>query len=358
MTRPATAAAAPTVTMRGRERLLAAARGERVDTTPIWFMRQAGGSLPAYLALRERYTVEQIARTPDLCAAVSLMPVEAYGVDGAVVYADIMLPVAAMGIELTLTPTGPVIAAPIRSAADVRRLRPLEPAADVGFVLETICSVRRELAGRAAVIGLAGGPFTLACYLIEGGPSRDQTLAKAFMHREPGAWKELMDRLTEALGGYVRAQAEAGADVLQVFDSWAGTVGPADYVRFVQPWTRRLLDAARPTPTIHFGAATSGILEPFAEAGGDVVGIDARQSLAAARSRLGPDRAVQGNLEPAVLLAGWDAIEAGARRVLREAGGAPGHIFNLGHAAPRDADPGLLRQLASFVHSNPSPEAP
>jgi uroporphyrinogen decarboxylase len=344
--------------MRGRERLLAAARCQPVDTTPAWYMRQAGGSLPGYLALRERHSVEEIARTPELCAAVSLMPVEAYGVDGAVMFADIMLPVAAMGVDLVLTPTGPVIDAPFRTAADVARLRPLDAHADVPFVLEAIATVRRELDGRAAVIGLTGGPFTLACYLIEGGPSRDQTLAKAFMHREPTAWAALMDRLADALGAYVRAQVEAGADVVQVFDTWAGSLSPADYVRFARPWTRRVLAAVEPAPAIHFGVAVAGIFDEFAEAGGDVVGIDARQSLAAAWARLGPHRAVQGNLEPALLLAGWEALEAGARRVLGEAGGRPGHIFNLGHAAPREADPGLLRELTALVHEIGSGETP
>jgi uroporphyrinogen decarboxylase len=344
--------------MTGQARLLAAARRSPVDATPVWFMRQAGGSLPRYLTLRERHSVEAIARTPELCAEVSLMPVEAYGVDGAVMFADIMLPVAAMGVELGLTSAGPVIASPIRSATDVERLRPLDPEADVRFILEAIAIVRHELAGRAALIGLTGGPFTLACYLIEGGPSRDQAVAKAFMHREPDAWVALMDRLTVALSAYVEAQVRAGAELIQVFDSWAGTLGPADYVRFAFPYSRRVLEAAGAVPTIHFGVGTAGILDQMASAGGDIIGIDARQSLAEAWLRLDADRAIQGNLEPARLLAGWPVIEAGARAVLDEAGGQLGHIFNLGHAAPRETDPVLLRELVSFVHSATTRQTP
>ena len=343
--------------MIGQDRLLAAARRQAVDATPIWFMRQAGGSLPRYLTLRERYSVEEIARTPDLCAEVSVMPVEAYGVDGAVMFADIMLPVAAMGVDLELTSAGPIIASPIRSAADVARLRQLDPETDLGPMLEAIRNVRRELAGRAALIGIAGGPFTLACYLIEGGPSRDQARAKAFMYREPAAWATLMDRLTDALCEYVVAQIGAGAQLIQVFDSWVGTLGAADYVRFAQPYTARVLAAGTEVPTIHFGVGTAAILEQLAAAGGDVIGIDSRQSLRQAWARVGPDRGIQGNLEPARLLAGWPVVEEGTRAVLAEVDGRPGHIFNLGHAAPRETDPGLLRELVAFVHEISSREA-
>ena len=343
--------------MIGQDRLLAAARRQAVDATPIWFMRQAGGSLPRYLTLRERYSVEEIARTPDLCAEVSVMPVEAYGVDGAVMFADIMLPVAAMGMDLELTSAGPIIASPIRSAADIARLRQLDPETDLGPMLEAIRNVRRELAGRAALIGIAGGPFTLACYLIEGGPSRDQARAKAFMYREPAAWAALMDRLTDALCVYVVAQIRAGAQLIQVFDSWVGTLGAADYVRFAQLYTARVLAAGREVPTIHFGVGTAAILEQLAAAGGDVIGIDSRQSLRQAWARVGPDRGIQGNLEPARLLAGWPVVEEGTRAVLAEVDGRPGHIFNLGHAAPRETDPGLLRDLVAFVHEISSREA-
>jgi uroporphyrinogen decarboxylase len=338
--------------MTGEQRLLAAAHREPVDRTPVWFMRQAGGSLPRYLALRERHSIEEIATTPDLCAAVSLMPVEELGVDGAVMFADIMLPLGPMGVSLELTPAGPVVESPMRSAADVERLRPLEPEVDVAAVLEAIRIVRREVGGRAAVIGVCGGPFTLACYLIEGGPSRDQAEARTFMYREPDAWDTLMARLSVALADYAAAQVRAGAQLVQLFDTWVGCLGPDEYRRFVQPWVAPILEriAAAGAPTIHFGVGTAGILELMAEAGGDVMGIDSRQSLADAWQRLGPGRAVQGNLDPARLLAGWPAVESGADSVLEAAAGRPGHIFNLGHAAPRQADPAILRALVDHVH--------
>ena len=336
--------------MTGSERLVAACRRGPVDATPIWFMRQAGGSLPRYLAIRERHSVEDIARTPELSAEVSLMPVHEYGVDGAVMYADIMLPLVPMGVDVTLTATGPAIASPIRSAADIERLRPLDADADLSFVMDAIRLVRRELDGRAAVIGIVGAPFTLACYLIEGGPSRDHVVAKAFMYREPEAWSRLMRLLTSALADFARAQIRAGIDVLQVFDSWAGALGPGDYFDRVAFHTSQVLAAAEAVPTIHFVAGSAGILEHVADAGGDVIGIDSGQSLSEAWGRIGHQRAIQGNLDPARLLGGWPAIETGARAVLAQAGARPGHIFNLGHAAPRETDPGVLRELVSYVH--------
>ncbi len=338
--------------MTGSERLLAACRRQAVDATPVWFMRQAGGSLPRYLAIRERHSVETIARTPELSAEVSLMPVEEYGVDGAVMFADIMLPLGPMGVDVVLTPTGPSIASPIRSAADIGRLRPLDAETDLSFVMDAIRLVRRDLRGRAAVIGIVGAPFTLACYLIEGGPSRDHVLAKAFMYREPEAWSALMRLLTSSLAAYGVAQIRAGAQIVQVFDSWAGALGPSDYFNRVSFHTAQVLAAAEAVPTIHFVAGSAGILELVAEAGGDVIGIDSGQSLADAWGRVGRQRAVQGNLDPARLLGGWPAVEAGARAVLGEAGTRPGHVFNLGHAAPRGTDPGVLSELVAYVHES------
>jgi len=336
------------------DRFLRACRRQPVDATPVWFMRQAGRSFPAYRDLRERYGILELAKTPELCAQVTLMPVHELGVDAAVMFADIMLPLEPMGVGLRIEPeVGPIIDRPIRLVADVDALRPFDPG-QVDFTLEAIRLVRRELAGRAGVIGFSGAPFTLACYLIEGRPSRDYALAKAFMYAEPAAWHRLMERLSTMVIAYLRAQVEAGAEVVQLFDSWVGGLGPADYAAFVQPHLRRIFDGLHGVPTIHFGTGTAALLELMAEAGGDVIGIDHRVSLAEAWRRVGPDRGIQGNLDAARLLAGWEATEAGARSVLSEAGDRPGHIFNLGHGVLPETDPEVLRRLVDFVHEQTS----
>lgn len=334
--------------MTGRERLLAACAGAPVDATPVWYMRQAGGRLPTYVRLRERHTVIEIARTPELCAEVTVAAVETLHVDGAVLFADIMLLAEALGVALELTADGPRIDRPVRTMAEVERLRRVDPGTDLGFVLEAIRRVRAALGDRAAVIGLAGGPFTLAAYLLEGAPSRDQVHARAVMHGNPAVWHALLDRIAAATASYVDAQARAGADVIQLFDTWAASLLPAEYASFVAPYARRVL-AAAPAPTVHHVARSAALLETFAAGGATVVSIDSRQSLADARRRLGQHRAVQGNLDPALVLAGWEPAAAGADAVLREAG-PRGHVFNLGEAAPRDADPGRLRDLADHVH--------
>ncbi len=340
------------------DRFLRACRRESVDATPVWFMRQAGRSFKAYRTLREHYGILEIAKTPELCAEVTLMPVRELGVDAAVLFADIMLPLEPMGVGLRIEPDiGPIIDRPIRSAADIAALRPFDPG-DVSFTLDAIRLVRRELDGRAGVIGFSGAPFTLACYLIEGRPSRDFAVAKAFMYREPDAWHDLMERLATMIGTYLRAQLEAGADVVQVFDSWVGGLGPADYRRFVQPHVRGIFDGLRDAPTIHFGTGTSALLGLMAEAGGDVIGLDHRVSLADGWRRVGFQRGVQGNLDAARLLAGWDATRDGARAVLDEAAGRPGHIFNLGHGVLPETDPSLLRRLVDFVHEETARTAP
>ena len=334
-------------------RFLAACRREPADATPIWFMRQAGRCLPGYRAMRERHSVLEIATTPELCAEVSLMPVAELDVDAAVMFADIMLPLRPMGVELELTLDGPVIAQPIRTAADVARLRTIEPAEDVGFLLEAIRLVRRELDGRRAVVGIAGGPFTLAGYLIEGGASRDFLRTRTLMHADPATFQRLLALLAEVVASYLIAQADAGAQVLQLFDSWVGAIGPADYAASVAPHVRRIfetLQAARPdVPTIHFAAASGALLGSMAEVGGDVIGVDHRTSLAAAWATIGPDRAIQGNLDAARLLAGWETTRAGADAVLAEAGGRPGHLFNLGHGIAAETDPGILAALVNHV---------
>ena len=336
------------------DRFLRACRRQPVDATPVWFMRQAGRSFAAYRALRERYGILELAKTPELCAEVTLMPVRELGVDAAVLFADIMLPLEPMGVDLRIEPeVGPIIERPIRSAGDVDALGPFHPDG-VSFTLEAIRLVRRELDGRAGVIGFAGAPFTLACYLIEGRPSRDYALAKAFMYGEPEAWGRLMDRLSVMVVAYLRAQVEAGAEVVQVFDSWVGGLGPADYATYVQPHMRLIFDALRDVPTIHFGTGTAALLELMADAGGDVIGIDHRLSLADAWRRIGSSRGIQGNLDAARLLAGWEATEAGARAVLDEASGRAGHIFNLGHGVLPETDPDLLRRLVDLVHQQTS----
>jgi uroporphyrinogen decarboxylase len=332
------------------DRFLRACRLEPVDATPVWFMRQAGRSFAAYRKLRERYGILELAKSPDLCAEVTLMPVRELGVDAAVLFADIMLPLEPMGVGLRIEPeVGPIIDRPIRSAADVAALRPFDPD-EVSFTLDAIRLVKRELAGAAGVIGFSGAPFTLACYLIEGRPSRDFATAKAFMYREPAAWHDLMERLSVMVVAYLQAQVDAGADVVQVFDSWVGGLGPADYGEFVQPHVRRIFAALGDVPTIHFGTGTSALLERLAEAGGDVIGLDHRVSLADAWRRVGHDRGVQGNLDSARLLAGWDATRAGALAVLDEAAGRPGHVFNLGHGVLPETDTDLLRRLVDLVH--------
>jgi uroporphyrinogen decarboxylase len=340
--------------MTGVQRMLATCRLQPVDATPVWFMRQAGRSFAEYRALRETYPILTLAKTPELCTRVTLMPVRELGVDGAVLFADIMLPLEGMGVSLEIQPDlGPVIHSPIRQLSDVQRLHALEPEHHVPFVLQTIRNLREELAdGRAAVIGFCGAPFTLACYLIEGRPSRDYTLAKALMLREPETWAALMDRLTDGMIRYLQAQVAAGADIVQVFDSWVGALAPDDYARFVLPWMRRIFDALRPlgAPSIAFSTGTASLLELIASAGSDLVSVDWRVRLTDAWRRIGQDKGIQGNLDPVRLLAGWDATVAGTRDILAQAGRRPGHIFNLGHGVMPETDPGLLKRLVDFVH--------
>jgi uroporphyrinogen decarboxylase len=337
--------------MSGRERLLAACARRPVDATPAWFMRQAGGSLPGYLALRERHSVIEIARHPELCAEVTAGAADALGTDGAVLFADVMLVAEAMGIRLELTSEGPVLERPVASLDDVAALRHVDAPADLGFVLEAIGRVRAALGDRAAVIGLAGGPYTMAAYLLEGGPSKDRLRARTVMHGDPTLWDALLERLTVATAAYVVAQAGAGADVIQLFDSWAGDLSRADYERSVAPYATRILDAVRAAdvPAIHFAARGASILPALAAAGGDVISIDETQSLSEAWAQV-PARAVQGNLDPARLIAGWPSTAQGARAVLAEAAGRPGHVFNLGHATPRSTPPERLRDLVALVH--------
>jgi uroporphyrinogen decarboxylase len=341
-----------TTTWTGEARMRAALHHEQPDRTPVWFMRQAGRCLADYRKLRERYPIMTLAKTPDLCAEVTLMPVAAFGVDAAVLFADIMLPLEPMGVSLEIQPEiGPIIHQPIRSAAHVERLRTIEPEAELAFVMDAIRLVRGELAGKQAVIGFSGAPFTLACYLVEGRPSRDYALAKAFMYREPAAWHALMEKLSTVVIRYLNAQIDAGVHVVQLFDSWVGALSPPDYVTYVQPHVARIFSEVHGAPTIHFGTGTAALLEVMASAGGDLTGVDHRQPLDQAWERIGLDRGIQGNLDATRLVAGWEPTAGGARDVLRRAANRPGHIFNLGHGVMPDTDPGLLRRLVDLVHA-------
>jgi uroporphyrinogen decarboxylase len=285
------------------------------------------------------------------------MPVKELGVDGAVLFADIMLPLEGMGVSLEIQPDlGPVIHQPIRGMQGVEALQPLEPDEHVPFVMHTIRNVKQELAGRAAVIGFCGAPFTLACYLIEGRPSRDYAQAKTLMLREPATWAALMDRLTDGMIRYLIAQARAGADVIQVFDSWIGALTPSDYERSVLPWMKRIFAALRDAgaPSIYFGTGNAALLELMASAGSDLMSVDWRVRLDDAWRRIGYDKGIQGNLDPVRPLAGFDAALSATREVLAAAEGRPGHIFNLGHGVMPETDPEVLRRLVDAVHTETS----
>ncbi len=331
--------------------LVRALRREPVERTPVWFMRQAGRSLPEYRALRERHSFFEVANTPELCAEVTLQPVRRHGVDAAVLFADIVTPVLGMGLEVELVEgVGPVVAEPVASEADVDRLRLPDPEQAYAAVLEAVRIVRRELGADQALVGFCGGPFTVAGYLVEGRPSRDFVRVKELMYREPSVWHALMDRLADGFAAYVAAQRAAGADVIQLFDSWVGALSVADYEEFVAPYSTRIL-AAVDVPTIHFGTGTMHLLPPMAAAGGDAIGLDWRVPLDQGWLAVGPDRAVQGNLDPAALLAPWPRIEAAAEDVLARAGGRPGHVFNLGHGVLPETNPDDLTRLVELVHT-------
>jgi uroporphyrinogen decarboxylase len=332
--------------------LVRAARREPVERTPVWFMRQAGRSLPEYRAIRERHSFWEVAHTPELCAQVTLQPVRRHGVDAAVMFADIMTPVLAMGLDVELVEgVGPVVAEPVRTIADVERLRVPDPEDAFAPLLEAIRMVRGELAAEQAVVGFCGGPFTVAGYLVEGKPSREFAIVKALMYSEPDVWRALMEKLADCFARYVGAQVRAGADVVQLFDSWVGALSPADYEEFVAPWSARIL-AAVDVPTIHFGTGASTLLPAMARAGGDVIGLDWRIALDDGWAVVGEDRGVQGNLDPALLLGPWERVETAARDVLARAGGRAGHIFNLGHGVLPPTDPDVVTRLAELVQES------
>jgi uroporphyrinogen decarboxylase len=332
--------------------LVRAARREPVERTPVWFMRQAGRSLPEYRAVRKRYGLFEIVAQPELCAEVTLQPVGRHDVDAAVMVSDIMAPVLPMGGDVELVEgVGPVVAEPVRTRADVERLRVTDPEATLASTLEAVGIVRRELREDQAVVGFCGGPFTVAGYLVEGRPSRDFVRVKELMYREPATWHALMERLAAQFGAYVAAKVHAGADVVQLFDSWVGVLSVGDYEEFVAPWSGQVLAAAAEAgaPTIHFGTGTATLLRSMAAAGGDVIGLDWRIPLDRGWELVGEERGVQGNLEPAVLLGPWERIESEALDVLARAGSRPGHLFNLGHGVLPQTDPDVLTRLVALV---------
>jgi uroporphyrinogen decarboxylase len=333
-------------------RFLDAARGRRVDVTPVWLMRQAGRSLPEYRKLRERWTLAEIVAQPELCAEVTLQPVRRLGVDAAVMFADIMLPIAGMGVDFDLVETvGPVIEHPIATPDDVARLRVPE---GEEAAPQVIAAVRQVVAqSPVPVICFSGAPFTLASYLIEGRPTRTFAKVKAFMYAHPQTFDLLLDKLARTMSRYLQAQVAAGAQSIQLFDSWVGALTSDDYESRVARHTRAILDALAPSgvPRIHFGTDTSHLLESIAQAGPDIVSLDWRVPLDEGWDRVGHELGIQGNLDPAVLLGPADLVRERARDVLRRAGGRPGHIFNLGHGVLPDSSLENLQLLVETVHS-------
>ena len=337
--------------------LVRAAWRESVERTPVWFMRQAGRILPEDRAIRERLTLLEISQRPDVAVEVTLQPLRRMPLDAAILFADIMTPLLGAGVALDLVEgVGPVIESPVRDEAGVRALRALEPERDVPYVLETLRVLRRELDPAQALIGFAGAPFTLAAYLVEGRPSRDFVRTKSLMYGAPATWRLLMDRLAELTVAYLRAQIAAGADVVQLFDSWVGALGPDDYAAYVQPYMRRIFTSLGSTgvPMIHFGVSTASLLEHMRTDGATAIGVDWRVPLDQAWARIGHHLAIQGNLDPVALFAPRDVLEAKARDILEQAGTRPGHIFNLGHGILPGTPLDNVIRLADFVRETSS----
>ncbi|OCA87396.1 uroporphyrinogen decarboxylase [Pseudobacillus wudalianchiensis] len=333
------------------ETFLKAAKGERTEYTPVWYMRQAGRSQPEYRKLKEKYSLFEITRQPELCAYVTKLPVDQYNVDAAILYKDIMSPLPSIGVDVDIkSGIGPVIDNPIRSLADVEKLGEIDPENDVPYVLDTIRLLTKEQLD-VPLIGFAGAPFTLASYMIEGGPSKNYNKTKAFMYAEPKAWQALMNKLAEMTVTYVRAQVKAGARAVQIFDSWVGALNVADYRLFIKPVMERIFSELREenVPLIMFGVGASHLAKEWHDLPLDVVGLDWRLPIKEARE-MGITKTVQGNLDPAILLAPWEVIEERARAILDEGLAEPGHIFNLGHGVFPDVNPDTLKRLTSFVH--------
>lgn len=335
-----------------------ACRRQPVACAPVWYMRQAGRSLPEYRATRAGTAMLDACSNPDLITEITLQPVRRYGVDAAILFSDIVVPLTAVGLDIDIRPgVGPVVDKPVRDEGDVARLRDLEPA-DVGFVSQAVEMLTAEL-GATPLIGFAGGPFTLACYLVDGAPSKNFDRTRSLMYGNPELWRSLLDRLADITISFLKVQVAAGASAVQLFDSWAGIVSPDDYRRSVLPYSRRIFAALAESgvPRIHFGVGTGELLGLLGEAGADVVGVDWRVPLDEAVHRVAPGKALQGNLDPAVLLAPWPVIEERAREVLEKGRTAESHVFNLGHGVLPDTDPDVLARLTDLVHAVPAGSA-
>ena len=336
-------------------RFIRACRREPVDATPIWFMRQAGRFLPEYRKIREKHEVLAICKDPELCAKVTAMPVEVLGVDAAIMFADIMLPLEGMGVNLRIEEQiGPIIKKPIIDRRSAEALRSVDPASDVPYVLDAIRLVKKLLDERAPLIGFCGAPFTLASYMIEGRPTRDFVKVKSLMYRDPKAWQVLMEKLADSMVAYLQAQIDAGVDAVQVFDSWVGCLSPQDYRNYVLPYTQRIFKNLETSgvPRIHFGTSTSYLLEEMKLAGGDVFSVDWRIPIDAAWRRLGYDVAVQGNLDPAAVLADIGLLKSFAADILSRVKGRRGHVFNLGHGMLPEASVETVAELVKYVHES------
>jgi uroporphyrinogen decarboxylase len=343
------------------DRFLRACRRQPVDKTPVWFMRQAGRYMADYRALRERYSLLQICREPELAVAVTMQPLEVIDVDAAILFSDLLLPFTPLGLDFDFVKgEGPAVENPIRSAADVERLRRFDPRVELAHVLETIRLLRHELRDRVPLIGFGGAPYTLAAYAIEGGPSTTYARTKAFMYAQPQAWHRLCERFSSLIADYMQAQVDAGVQAIQIFDSWAGALSRADYREFALPHTRAIFErlAGAGVPLIHFGVGTTAILSDLAEAGGDVIGVDWRLPLDEAWEIIGSDRGIQGNLDPTLLFAPEERMFASADEVLRRAGGRPGHIFNLGHGVLPSTPLERVQALAQHVHRTDRADLP
>ena len=332
-------------------RFLDACWGKQVDRIPVWLMRQAGRYLPEYMAIRSKCTFLELCKTPELAAEVTLQPVDILGVDAAILFSDILTPVEPMGMKLDFVP-GPVFENPVRSLADVEKLRIPKMEEDVPYVLETIRILRRELATKVPLIGFGGAPFTLACYMVEGKGSKDFAMIKRMMYGAPEVYAALMEKITMMSMEYLNAQIAAGAQAIQIFDTWGGILSPSDYASYVLPYSTKLINGLNrlQTPVIHFVKGAASMLETVSQAGGDVMGLDWHVNLGRVRDQLGPQIAVQGNLDPTVLFAPQATIEAEVKRVLDENGGRPGFIFNLGHGILPTVPPENAKFMVECVH--------